>query len=105
MQAKRGAKMLSGASFCELCALELKWPPLCRDTVHYLKQDCIKRGQLSGTPAARTNTQSDTDAEQKHTMENATESKTAEAKGFPQQCAKQINRAHTHTHTTQAPAS
>lgn len=45
--------MWSGASFYEeLCALELKWLPLCRDTVHYLRQDCIKRGQLSGTPAA-----------------------------------------------------
>lgn len=48
-----GAKILSGASFCELCAPELKCLPPCRDTVHYLNQDCIKRGQLSETPAAR----------------------------------------------------
>lgn len=47
-----GAKMLSVARFCELCALELKWLPLCRDAVHYFERDCIKRGQLSGTPAA-----------------------------------------------------
>jgi len=39
---------------------------------------------------------SHTDAMQKHTMENARESKTVEAKGFPLQCAKQINRTNTH---------
>lgn len=74
--------MLSGASFCKLCALELKWLPLCRDTVHYLQQDCIKRGQLNGTPAAG-HTHTHTDSVEKHTMENAQESKTVEAKGFP----------------------
>lgn len=47
--------------------------------------------------SCQTNTHTHTNAMQKHTMENATESKTAGAKGFPMQCAKQINHTHTHT--------
>lgn len=66
-------------------ALELKWFPLCRDTVHYLQQDCIKRerGRAEWNSSCWTNTRSHTDAEQKHSVENAKESRNCWGQGVP----------------------